>query len=386
MLFAISDLHADFPLNRDLISGLFNGTIGEPKKRKNDSDSDATDSLDDEIHLHDHRRDSLIIAGDVSDDTSVLMSVLDIATNNFEKVFFCPGNHELWVRRKKEESGITTSLDKFNKIISLCERRGIYTNAGLACGFRVIPMFGYFDGKDHPDSLFVNYLKTDSDINNFPDYEMCVWPEPSAYFTSPSQYFKRLNEERTEPYDDNIPVVTFMHFFSHHHQMDHHIATCDSNWEKMQKILPLQEVERIRKTRLPNFSVIAGSTIYGEQIDRLSPEYHFYGHSHRGVCYSEQGTMFINHPLGYPVERQRGRISLPKLLELPHIHNLNLNLNCPSSSDGTREISQQQHLVDDPTSIIDQETTEPLTPKQKQLSMKEMVLDINLDMKLLGCV
>ena len=50
-----------------------------------------------------YQYDVLILAGDVSDDQSVLRSTFEIVVQKFNHVFFVPGNHDLWVRRKERD-------------------------------------------------------------------------------------------------------------------------------------------------------------------------------------------------------------------------------------------------------------------------------------------
>ncbi len=55
-----------------------------------------------------YQEDTLILAGDISDDQAILRSTFELMVRKFEHVFFVPGNHDLWVRRK--ERGVLDSL------------------------------------------------------------------------------------------------------------------------------------------------------------------------------------------------------------------------------------------------------------------------------------
>lgn len=50
-----------------------------------------------------YKDDVLILAGDISDDQAVLRSTFQLAVQKFGHVFFVPGNHDLWVRRKERD-------------------------------------------------------------------------------------------------------------------------------------------------------------------------------------------------------------------------------------------------------------------------------------------
>ena len=50
-----------------------------------------------------YQDDILILAGDISDDQAVLRATFQLMAAKFGHVFFVPGNHDLWVRRKERE-------------------------------------------------------------------------------------------------------------------------------------------------------------------------------------------------------------------------------------------------------------------------------------------
>ena len=93
-LLAISDLHVGHAENRAALSQLL-----------------------------DHQDDWLILAGDVCDTEEELAFVLDIVARKFARVFWVPGNHELW----------TTSVDgkrgeeKYLALVDICRNHGVLT-------------------------------------------------------------------------------------------------------------------------------------------------------------------------------------------------------------------------------------------------------------------
>src|SRR5262245_1069087 len=72
-ILAISDLHTDFRENMLLLEQLSDGA---------------------------YQRDVLIAAGDISDRVGTLETTLGLLRAKFMKVFYVPGNHELWVRKQ----------------------------------------------------------------------------------------------------------------------------------------------------------------------------------------------------------------------------------------------------------------------------------------------
>ena len=47
--------------------------------------------------------DVLLLAGDISDNVALICQSLITAAGTFGKVFFVPGNHELWVRGERHD-------------------------------------------------------------------------------------------------------------------------------------------------------------------------------------------------------------------------------------------------------------------------------------------
>jgi 3',5'-cyclic AMP phosphodiesterase CpdA len=67
-VFAVSDLHMDFPENRRRLQ---------------------------QISSTSYLRDALVVAGDIADDLRVIDWTLRKLRSKFGKVFYVPGNHEL---------------------------------------------------------------------------------------------------------------------------------------------------------------------------------------------------------------------------------------------------------------------------------------------------
>ena len=99
-IFAVSDLHTDFPANRDIVDG---------------------------ISRQDHTSDALIVAGDLSHLPEVFEDTLETLKDRFGDVFFVPGNHDLWVRANEEDS-----VARFRRLLALCDSMGVRTRPALS--------------------------------------------------------------------------------------------------------------------------------------------------------------------------------------------------------------------------------------------------------------
>lgn len=74
-VFVVSDVHSDHDANMDWLRGL-----------------SATQ----------YKQDTLICAGDVTDNLEIFQTSMSLLKDKFGDVFFVPGNHDLWCRRKED--------------------------------------------------------------------------------------------------------------------------------------------------------------------------------------------------------------------------------------------------------------------------------------------
>ena len=263
-IFAISDVHADYAENMALLEA-FSG-----------------DS---------HLSDTLLLAGDVTDDLARLTRVLRGLREKFAHVFFVPGNHELWVRRG--ETG--DSVAKFEKIVHLCAALGVATKpvkvtAGSEDpGVWVVPLFSwYVKPEQGADSLFVPRDGDDPSLSMWADEVLTRWPE----HMSVADYFLDMNEPHLDREYD-APVLSFSHFLPRREVMFRSPAS--------------PPARAGRATRF-NFSRVAGSARIEVQIRALGAVVHVYGHQHRNRDRVIDGVRYVSNCLGYPPERARGEV------------------------------------------------------------------------------
>jgi len=126
-LLAISDLHVRYAINRAAVE-----------------------------QLADHGDDWLILAGDIGESADDLASVLDIVTRRFARVFWVPGNHELWSMSASDERGD----EKYRALVDVCRARGVLTPEDPYAtwtgpgGVHVIaPLFLLYDYSFRPHSV-----------------------------------------------------------------------------------------------------------------------------------------------------------------------------------------------------------------------------------------
>ena len=83
--------------------------------------------------LEPHPTDAVLVAGDVSQSLAVLEETLALFAEKFKRVFFTPGNHDLWVPTD-ERAETADSLQKLEAIQSMCSRIGVSMEPELLRG------------------------------------------------------------------------------------------------------------------------------------------------------------------------------------------------------------------------------------------------------------
>ncbi len=237
-IFAISDLHADNRENRELV---------------------------DQIDQNDYQKDSLIIAGDISNKLSVIESTLQTLSTKFKHLFFVPGNHELWVAKDHQDS-----FYKFDQILAVCKKLGIHTAPFFVDGAWIIPLFSWYEAGFYPAGD-----PTAEELNGWSDFHLCNW----AGETAPIDRFLEMNKPHLKRYDR--PVITFSHF----------VPRLD--------LIPPPSVLFFKS--LP---MVSGSTKIEDQLRQVGSSVHVFGHTHINRDVEIDGVRYVQNALRYPRERK----------------------------------------------------------------------------------
>ncbi|MDQ3205881.1 MAG: metallophosphoesterase [Pseudomonadota bacterium] len=237
-LFAISDIHVDYPENARWVEQL----------------SDA-----------DYRHDVVIVAGDLTDDSRLLAWCLGQFAAKFHQVLFVPGNHDLWVRRDPADM---CSLRKFEQVMAIAASAGASTQP---YGYRdtlVVPLLGWYD---------YSFGAPGSDLHmTWLDYRACRWGDEA----SPEQVTERflaMNPQKL-PHPAKR-VVTFSHFLP---RID---------------LIPFFVPRAMRY-----LDPVLGSSGIERQLRALGADVHVYGHSHINRRVMLDGVTYVNNAFGYPKE------------------------------------------------------------------------------------
>ena len=216
------------------------------------------------LSANDYRNDLLILAGDVTDSISMLANVFERLQKCFLKVLYVPGNHDLWVVRDEK----LNSLDKFYLIKQIAEECGISTGAAHFGPLSIVPLYGWYDYSFGLPSEDLRY--------QWMDYFSCKWPSSDGE-ESITRFFVALNQDVLDI--RNQIIISFSHFLPRIDIMPDFIPPGG------RMIYP-----------------VLGTSILEEQIRRLRPHIHYYGHSHFNIRVNRDDITYINNAFGYPNE------------------------------------------------------------------------------------
>ncbi len=238
-IYAISDIHIDYKVNRQWLN---------------------------ELSRQEYVNDILIIAGDITSDIKLLEYVFKELKSCFLEVLYVPGNHDLWVM----DNNNITSIGKFYKIIEMAENNGIVTKPYTYKYISIIPIFGWYDYSFRKQTVNI------SDI--WMDYHACRWPD-NFDECDVCDFFTEFNVSNGNMNIKNDFIISYSHFLP---RID---------------IMPLFIPPKYRE-----LYCVLGSSVIEKQIRKLRSNIHVYGHSHVNLSDFRDSTLYINNAYGYPYE------------------------------------------------------------------------------------
>jgi Icc-related predicted phosphoesterase len=232
-----------------------------------------------DLSTRDYQQDVLVLAGDVTDILSLMASTFELLAKRFREVVFVPGNHDLWVIR---DANIRTSLEKYRRVRSLAVECGIAVEPRSYGPLSIVPLLGWYD---------YSFGEITPELEQaWVDFQACVWPQG---FTPAevASFFVKLNEPSLTIRND--VVISFSHFLP--------------RIDLMPSFIP-------RGRRI--FYPVLGTTLLEEQIRRLRPLKHVFGHSHVNRNRTIDGICYVNNAFGYPHETGFAKKQLQCILEI----------------------------------------------------------------------
>ncbi len=278
-IFALSDIHADYPDNRSWVENL---------------------------SAVEFTADTLLLAGDISHNQDFFKKTLASLREKFAFVFFVSGNHDLWLRNTDCEN----SLVRFQQLLTTCAALDVRTEParlnGTGSGVWIVPLQAWYEKPEESTrSLFVPKKGEDPTLKMWVDNRSIRWPDCSKTGTIADFFLKMNDHAVNRTYD--APVISFSHFLPRKELMF-------PSEKELQAWGPNIKDPQPRF----NFSRVAGCTSLDDQIRQLGSDVHVYGHQHRNRHLNIDGVQYVSHCLGYPRERDEGRIlgdtSTPRLI------------------------------------------------------------------------
>jgi len=261
-LLAISDLHVGHASNREALAA-----------RK------------------DHPDDWLILAGDVGERPAHLEFALQHLTRRFAKVFWVPGNHDLWTRPRvdpADQADRPKGEVLYERLVALCRSFGVTTPEDPYVEWPpdrdtvIVPMFLLFDysfrPSDVPFEQAVNWAR-ESGVYCADErlLDSAPWPTPVAWCHARCA----LTERRLAALSTSSRTVLVNHW-------------------------PLR-YDLARPPRIPRFSIWCGTTITEDWARRFRARVVVSGHLHLRTTLWRHGVRYEEVSLGYPRDWRRER-------------------------------------------------------------------------------
>lgn len=253
-LFAIGDLHLSFPANRNLWS---------------------------ELDLH--TGDGLILAGDLGEKPEHLELAFSNATRCFSKVFWCPGNHELYSASAPSETQLRGEA-KYAQCVDIARKYGVLTpeddfflwegDGGPAL---IAPIFTLYDYSFRPEHLKTKEeaLKWAEEADVVATDEFVLHPDPHPSREAWCDVLVDKFEKKLEAAAaQGVPLVIVNHW-------------------------PLRE-DLVTIPRVPRFSLWCGTKKTHDWHVRFNAKVVVSGHLHVRRTDWMSGVRFEECSLGYP--------------------------------------------------------------------------------------
>lgn len=236
--------------------------------------------------LRPHPDDWLILAGDVGETEEHLRYALALLTRRFARLFWVPGNHDLWTipNRADDLRGEGT----YRRQVQICRDFGVLTpedpyatwpgdGSGKNPSCVLAPTFILYDYTFRPDDIdsVEGAIAWAAEENLLCSDEVLLHPDPHPSRQAWCEQRVRQTEPRLAEAAARGPLVIVNHF-----PLRRDLA-----------ILP----------RIPRFSIWCGTRSTEDWHVRYRAEAVIYGHLHIRGSYRRDGVRFEEVSLGYPV-------------------------------------------------------------------------------------
>jgi len=264
-LYAISDLHLGYALNRDIL----------PK-------------------VSAHPEDWLIIAGDVGESEAHLRFALEVLCSRFARLLWVPGNHDLWSMPDDPLRGEA----KYLRQVRICREYDVFTpedpypiwtGEGTRC--ILAPLFMLYDYSFRPDDISVEQAVAWSAAQGVVcSDEQLLYPDPYPSRQAWCHVRYQYTEQRLQAAQNGLPFILINHF-------------------------PLRQ-DVIRLFKIPTFSIWCGTRLTENLHTRYPTLSVVSGHLHMPATDYRDGVRFEEVSWGYPQQWSHRVQEHPPLREI----------------------------------------------------------------------
>lgn len=261
-LFAISDIHLSYDRNREAFA-----------------------------ELPEHPEDWLILGGDIGETVEHLRFALEVAADRFAKVFWIPGNHDLWTVPRKDPppEEKLEGEERYRALVELCRSFGALTPED--------PFERWPGESDGPPVLI-------APLFNLYDYTFCpdeLAEDPAGAMEWALEAGVMCNDERFLKCDPHANIIEWCDRRLEYSEERLGAAlreTPDASFVLINHF-PLRQ-EHVRLWRIPRFSIWCGTRRTRDWHTRFPVKAVVYGHLHMRSTDYRDGVRFEEVSLGYP--------------------------------------------------------------------------------------
>ncbi|MCC2096515.1 MAG: metallophosphoesterase [Hyphomicrobiales bacterium] len=232
--------------------------------------------------LPEHGKDWLIVAGDVGERFDHIRFAFETLSQKFEKVFWTPGNHDLWAIREQRDIPALAGQARYDALVECARELGVVTpedpyetweGPGGPC--IVAPLFVLYDYSFRPDHVererVVKWAREERAVCAD---ELYLNPAPWESRDAWCAHRCEVTEKRLAALPDGVPTILANHF-------------------------PLRR-DLIRIPRAPRFTPWCGTSRTEDWHIRFNACVVVSGHLHTRRTDWRDGTRFEEVSLGYP--------------------------------------------------------------------------------------
>lgn len=266
---AISDLHLASPANRDAL-----------------------------LELPAFSTDWLIVAGDIAERFDHVRLAFEVLRQKFAKVFWVPGNHDLWAIPEDRDQPALAGEDRYRALVDIAGSYGVITPedpyetwTGPGGEHVIAPLFLLYDYSFRPDHIdrdsVVAWAREEGAVCAD---EMFLNPSPWASRDDWCAQRIKETERRLAEIPEGLPTILVNHF-------------------------PLRS-DLIHIPRAPRFTPWCGTRKTEDWHKRFNATVVVSGHLHTRRTDFRDGTRFEEVSLGYPRQWDQSRGIEPYLRDI----------------------------------------------------------------------